>query len=182
VPKSRPSTLPGSGLEDGEVELGFISGVFGVRGDVRVHLYNRDSVLLTRTCTAILVGPDDSRRTVQITCRPGAGKRILGTIDGLANREEALALKDFRLLIAQEALPEPDAGEFYVRQVVGLPVIIEGKQVGSVHNVHNTAGGDLLEVAVEGGTSFVPLNGRWVLALDLEGGRIELAAGALAED
>ena len=81
--RSSPSPLPGRGPQPDEVELGHVSGVFGVRGEVRLHLHNRDSILLEGPVDAVLVGPDGARTGVEIVARPGAGKRIIGRITGL---------------------------------------------------------------------------------------------------
>ena len=44
------------------------------------------SVLLGGPCEVTLLGPDGSRRTARIRCRPGTGKRILARLDGLEAR------------------------------------------------------------------------------------------------
>lgn len=182
-PKSRPTPIDGSGRRDDEVELGFVAGVFGVRGEVRLHLHNREeSVLFDHTLPIVLVAPDDARRVgATLSARSGAGKRILGRIEGVDDPEAAILWMNWRVLVARDDLPDTDDDEFYVWQLEGLAVEIGGQRIGTVVGVHETEGSDVLEVAVDGDDehAFVPLLEEWIEEVDLEGGRVLLAPGAL---
>jgi 16S rRNA processing protein RimM len=160
--------------------LGFVSGVFGVDGEVRLHLHNRDTYLLEREWPLVLVHPVDGRRiAVSISARPGAGKRILGRIGGVGDREAAARWKGWLLVVPASELPPLEPDEFYLWQVEGLPVFCEGERVGEVEQVHQTAAAELFEVTTGDGTVFVPAVAEYVVAVDLEAGRVELAPGAL---
>lgn len=178
--KSNPLRPPV--VDPSEVELGYISGVFGVHGEVRVHLYNRDSVLTQGPQRVTLLAPDGTRRQARIVVRSGSGLRFLGRIEGLTGREQALALKGCTLVMHQDQLPAPGPGEFYVREILGFPVIIQGANVGRVVQVHPAPAGDLLEVDTGRTRCFVPLVARWVLRVDVQAGQVELAPGALTEE
>ncbi|HNC96654.1 MAG TPA: hypothetical protein PKW90_11050, partial [Myxococcota bacterium] len=67
----------------GEVVLGEISGVFGIRGELRIFLHYRESDTLRTERSVILVSPEGQRRDVQMIVRPGAGKRILAKVRGV---------------------------------------------------------------------------------------------------
>lgn len=175
--------MPGRGVARDEVELGKVVGVFGVRGEVRLHLHNRESsVLLDAPADVVLVAPDGSRRSARLACRPGAGKRILGRIEGLDQREEAAAMKGTRIAMARADLPPTDEGEFYVTDLQHLPVFIDGEAVGKVVDIHTTAGGDLLEARIDGDSVFVPFASPLVLEVDVEAGQVVLDPAVLEED
>ncbi len=180
-PKSSDLTpLPGEGRGEDEVELGFISGIFGLKGEVRVHLHNRESDFLSRNRRVILVDARDRRFAASLKCRPGAGKRIIGRVTKVDNREDAAALKDWKILVSSAALPKLEEGEFYVWRVIDLPAVIGEEKVGSVVAVHSSGPIDIFEIATADGPRFVPaLNDN--LKVDLDAGRVELAADALEE-
>jgi len=145
-----------------------------------VHLHNRESsVLLDGPCAVVLIAPDGSRSTTGLSCRPGAGKRILGRLDGLTDRDAAAALKGTRIAIARQDLPSTDPGEFYVADLQGLSVLIDGQARGRVTDVHETAAGDLLELSVDGEVHFVPFSDPAVGRIDVQAGTLELHEEAL---
>jgi 16S rRNA processing protein RimM len=179
----RSSAAPASGRRDDEVELGFVSGVFGVTGEVRLHLFNRDdSMLFDGPRQVFLVHPRDGRRVQKtLTVRPGAGRRVLGRLDGVSDREAAVRWQDWRIVVAATDLPALEEGEFYWWQVEGLPVEVGGERAGEVVRVHATAADEVFEVRVDGEkeTTFVPAVAAFVERLDLEEGKLVLRPGAL---
>lgn len=163
------------------MELGFISGVFGVQGEVRLFLHNEESDTLDDERRVVLVRGDGTRVEARMRARSGAGKRIIGRIGGLTDREIAASMKGWRVAIAIADLPEPEAGEFYVHDLEGLSVRIGEREVGRVATVHATPGGDVLEIETADGRQFVPAIERFVLDVDLDAGAISLADDALDE-
>ena len=66
-----------------EVRLGRVSGVFGVSGELRLFLHNRESELFAGDGAVVtLVSPSGNRESHRLRSRHGAGKRILGRIEG----------------------------------------------------------------------------------------------------
>ncbi len=189
APAPVPFTLlPGHGLLDDEVELGSVSGVFGVRGEVRLFLHNPDSELLRKPRKVALIAPDGKRYQVTVSSRSGAGKRILGHFAEVAERELAASLKGWSLALAKSELPALDDDEFYVWQLEGAEVFVADEEagdrkVGTVMHVHNTPGGDLLEIEGPGELhAFVPCVEEFVVELDLEEGRVVVTAESLEEE
>lgn len=168
---------------DSEVELGHLMGVFGVRGEVRIYLHNPDSDLLSRARSVTLVAPDGSRRTAKLRARTGAGKKVIGVIDGVTDRNAAEALTGCRVVVAASELPPPADDEFYVHQVLGARVFVGQDEVGVVKEVHENGPTTVLEVALRGGgVGYAPALASHLLELDVAGRRVVLAAGALALD
>jgi 16S rRNA processing protein RimM len=172
--------LPGTGLGEDEVELGFVSGIFGVRGEVRVHLYHRESTFLQRERVVVLIDAEGRRYQTKMRCRAGAGKRILGQLEGIVGRDRAASLKDWKIAVASDALPPLAEGEFYVWRVVGLPAMVDGEQVGVVSDVHESGPLDIFEIHAEGGVFFVPALHENI-SVDLEEGQVHLDPDALVE-
>ena len=163
------------------IELGYVSGVFGVKGEVRLFLHDRDSRTLYTPRSVTLTAPDGTKRVARVTARPGAGGRVLARIEGVGTREQAAAMKGWRIAIEQAALPGLEEGEFYVHAVLDLPVFIDGESVGTVRAVHESGPHQMFEIALEGGgLAFVPVLRTHVLAVDPPRG-VDVRPGALAE-
>lgn len=122
-----------------EVSLGLVVGIFGVRGEVRLHLHNRSSGLFEDGMTVQLVAEDGTRREAVVQSRPGAGGRVLGRIPGCKDREDARALIGTELVVAKSALPEPEPDEYYHHQLLGLTVRSEsGRELGRISEIHDS--------------------------------------------
>lgn len=174
--------LEGNGFTDDEVELGFISGVFGVQGELRLFLHNEESATLDKPRRVILLDGDGNRHEATLSARSGAGKRVLGELHGLVDRNLAYGLKDWKFGIAIADLPDPADDEFYVYELEGLAAWVGEREVGTIVGVHPTPGGDILEIELPGNTAFVPAIARFVLDIDLDAGIVRLTDDALAED
>jgi len=140
-----------------EVRLGYVSGVFGVRGEVRLYLYNPTSRLLWSMEEIVLVGPAGERQPVSFRVRDGAGKRVLGRLGGVGSPEDARSLIGHELVLPKAVLPEVEEGTFYHHQLLGLPVETEsGQQLGVLGAIHSTGETDVWEVRGRGETIYIP--------------------------
>ena len=169
VPESW-AVLPGSGLTPDEVELGFVSGVFGVRGEVRLHLHNRESTLFSKRAKRAVLVFAGTRYEVRLKTRSGAGGRVIGTLQGLSSREQAHALKGAVVGIAQSALPQLAPDEFYIRDVLDTAVRVGDVVIGTVSEVHQTGAIDVLEIDVgDEEPAFIPVIQQYVLDIGPDG-------------
>ncbi len=170
--------LSGSGVGTDEIELGSVVGIFGVRGEVRVHLHNRDQSMLFDGPTRIhLVAQDGTRCAVSVTVRSGAGKRIIGRIKGLSDREDARELIGAVIAIPRSSLPETSESEFYVVDLQGLRLEVAGAPVATVADVHHMPQGDLLQLSLDTGTEFIPFADPGILEVDIDAGVIRISQG-----
>ncbi len=164
--KSSSSSLP-----PGEVVLGKVSGIFGVRGELRLMLNNRESPwLFERARQVTLRAPDGEERLVSLRARPGAGKRVLGKVEGLEDREQARALMEWQLVVPRSALPEPEPGAYYLHDLLGRPVSTSsGRALGRLAVVHQNTPIDLWEIAGEGVRYYLPIFEDTLLGVDERG-------------
>ncbi len=174
--KSSPLLTPlaGEGLAPDEVALAEVVGVFGVSGEVRLHLFNRDSRWMTRWRDVVLIGPDGRRHAARVKAREGAGDRVIGAIDGLVGRDAARSWMGAVVAVERARLPALAEDEAYVWQLVGLTVRSTGGTVlGRVTEVHTHCPTPIVEYLPAGASeaSFVPLLPGEVT--------VDLAAGAI---
>jgi 16S rRNA processing protein RimM len=112
----------------------------------------------------VLVGGEPA----EVVERKRAGGRLVVRLDRHVDRGAALE-------VAREELPEPEAGEYYVFQLVGLDVEEEGgARLGKVSDVAPGVANDVLEL--DSGLA-LPLVQACVREIDLDRRRILVAPG-----
>lgn len=158
------------------VVLGEVIGVFGLRGELRVHLHHREGATLTRPRDVELILPE-GRRIVRMSVRPGAGKRVLARVEGVETPEAAAALVGARIEVDRATLPPPEAGEYYVHDLLGATVVDE---TGAEHGVVTEVAAGPVDVWVlDEGAAFVVASTDAVRRVDLDARRIVVATGAV---
>jgi 16S rRNA processing protein RimM len=111
--------------------------------------------------------------TVQVVERKHAGGRLVVRLDRPVARGSALQIR-------RAELPEPEAGSYYVFQLVGLEVEEEGgRSLGTVKDVAPGVANDVLEL--DSGLA-LPLVAACVQEVDLERRRILVARGFTPHD
>ncbi|MBX2800315.1 MAG: ribosome maturation factor RimM [Myxococcales bacterium] len=171
----------GNSTKSSELELGTISGIFGVKGEVRLFLHNPESHLLDGPVDVTLVGPEGQRRAARVSARPGAGKRILGRLEGVSSRDEAASWMGWRIVVDHASLPDLEDDEYYVWQLEGAEVQQAGERVGRVAAVHTGGPVEIFEIHGAGEPWFVPSTGDFVERVDLEAQVVHLRPDAAEE-
>jgi 16S rRNA processing protein RimM len=174
--------LKGRGIAEDELELGFVSGVFGVQGEVRLHLHNRDSEVFGEPLECVLVDTNGDRYECECIARAGAGKRVIGRFAGLVDREVAADLRDFKLVVGKDFLPALAEDEFYFHAVIGMSVWAGGTRRGELVGVHSTGAHEVFEIQTQKGSVFVPAIRETVISLDMAQERLELITGPFEEE
>lgn len=139
------------------VPLGVIIGAHGVRGELRVKLYNAGSDVLDRRESVVLRdGAALSERAV--SARRRHQDLLLLTLEGCANRDAALALRGREVCVPRGALPELAPGEHYLIDLVGLRAERpDGQSIGEVEGVIPYPTVAALRVRTERGVLEVPI-------------------------
>lgn len=127
--------------------VGRISGVRGIKGEVRIKSFTEDPADLTA------YGPlhfEDGSVVTLKNVQVLKGE-VVARLGGIDSRDKAEALKGTELFAARDKFPEPDEGEFYYDQLVGLQVRNkEGQAIGEVIGMQDYGAGDVVEVKIEG--------------------------------
>ena len=138
-----PREVPGQA--DRAIPVGRISGVYGVRGWVRVFSETepRDNIL---SYSPWLVGG------VAYALAEGRrhGKGVVARLEGCDDRDRAAALIGCTIAVRRDQLPPPSADEFYWADLEGLAVETSaGEPLGRVSHLFATGAKDVLVVAGE---------------------------------
>jgi len=154
------------------VTLGRISGLFGVKGWVKVHSYTnpRDNVVSYGTWT-VKLRAGERRFEVETGHAQGAG--VVAKLRGLDDREQARQLIGAEIVVERSELPECAPGEYYWTDLEGLEVrTLEGELLGTVDHLIATAGHDMMVLAGTPQRLIPFVHGRVIREVDLEAGRI----------
>jgi 16S rRNA processing protein RimM len=156
----------------GRVCLGQFGAAHGVRGEVRLHSFTADPSAIAS------YGPLQSEdgRVFEIEAMRPAKDHFVARISGIADRNAAELLKNVKLYVPRERLPQPDEpDEFYHADLIGLSIVDrDGQKLGAVLAVHNFGAGDLIEMTPEGGgkTKLLPFDEFHVPVVDIAAGKI----------
>jgi 16S rRNA processing protein RimM len=100
--------------------------------------------------------------------------RLLAKLAGLESREAALKLKGSTVYVRREAMPAPDAGHYYLADLVGLEVVNErGVALGVVKRWLFNGAQDVMELEGEK-ARLIPWTRAVVREVDLERKRIHV--------
>ena len=136
-----------------ELELGEVMAPFGFKGELKIFLYN-PAGRWSGPRAVVLRDKSGARHAVRLSLRPGAGKRILGTIEGLHDVADVERFVGAKLLAERESLP---AREYYQADLLGLPVrTVSGKALGVLTAIHPQGEVDLWEVEGDDQVLYLP--------------------------
>jgi 16S rRNA processing protein RimM len=153
------------------VLMGLLLGAHGIRGAVRILSYAAAPKDIAS------YGPledESGGRKFSLTIVGQARGAVLAAVEGIGDRDAAMALKGTKLYLERSALPAPAEGEFYWDDLVGLRAeLTDGAALGEVVAVHDYGGGPSLEVRRETGAPvMVPFTNRVVPVVDLAAGKL----------
>lgn len=159
-------------LEEGDyLALGVVSRAFGLKGEVRVHLYNPNSYSLPYLKRVLLKNKEGRKISLGLrTARPQGQFWVL-LFESVDSRDKAEQLRGMEVLARKDELPPLGAGEYYWFQLLGLTVRERrGSKSGKVVAIEESSSEQpknvVLVVEVEGEEFLVPLGTRLELSLD----------------
>ena len=158
------------------VQMGEFGRAHGLNGEIRLKSYT--GVPQAIASYGPLLGADGRRiELTDVRQAGGASPDLLVVrVKGVADRTGAEALNRLALYLPRERLgTTQDEDEFFTADLVGLDVIdTTGTHLGTVADVPNYGGGDLIEIkpALGGATALLPFTKAFVPDLDIAGGRI----------
>jgi 16S rRNA processing protein RimM len=160
--------------------LGKVSTAFGVKGWVKVYSY-------TDPMTNILDYPlwhirlNNEWRTYKVKQGKPQGKGLVAWLDGVDDRDMALALSQCDIGVPGSELPELEENEHYWFQLQGLTVVnTDGVQLGQVKELFDSGGGNQVLVvmpapgSVDQRERLLPYVEQIVLTVDLESKEIQV--------
>lgn len=165
------------------LQLGYIAGIHGVRGALKIKLFNAESTSLEPGVRVLLCGrggvdpqPFEVAREAP---KPGSSVARLW-LAGVDSREAADQLRGRELWIARADLPELAEDEFYLADLIGFEVVRElepapdsgpasepsFESLGEIIGVTSNTAQDLFEVRLHGREWLLPAFAPFLVAIE----------------
>lgn len=154
------------------IVLGRVTGLFGVRGWVKVFSNTQPREGIANYSPWQLRLGDEWRSFV-VEQGQSQGKGVIVKLEGVDDRDAAAALMGADIAIWREQLPPPAEGEIYWADLEGLEVVtVAGQALGRVSHLLETGANDVLVVRGERERLIPFVRGQVVTEIDLDGGRL----------
>ncbi len=153
------------------VILGRVSGLFGVRGWIKVfsHTSPRTNILEHQTW---YLSHEGGWEEIRLQDGRAHGKGVVALLEGYDDRDRAAELIGTDIAVPRDQLPEAGEGEFYWADLEGLRVrTLEGTVLGRVDHLFETGSNDVMVVKGER-ERLIPFIEQVISAVDLDGGFI----------
>jgi 16S rRNA processing protein RimM len=164
---------------DAWVPLAAVMRPHGVRGEVRLKLFNADSDVLLQQEEVLVRMPDGEEHEVSVDSARRAGDALLLKLYSIDDRDRAGELRGALVCARRCAFPELPAGEFYACDLLGARVLLPGgDELGTVREFLDYPAADVIVVrAKDGGKDWeVPLTSAFVERVDVEQQVVSLKA------
>jgi len=162
------------GVTTQPVILGRISGLFGVKGWVKVYSYTEPREAVLDYDRWLLSGKNGWQ---EATVAEGQrhGKTVIVRINGYDDRDQAAGLIGTEIGVPRDELPEADSDHYYWSDLEGLSVVHrDGTEIGKVDHLLETGANDVMVVKGETERLVPFVMDKVVLGVDLAKGEIRV--------
>ena len=169
-------------IPDDLVQVGYVSGAFGIVGGLRVTPFSMDADALLSIKTWWLDKP--TLRPVTARNAKMHGGDVVVTLVGMRDRNEAEALKGAAVLVPRSEFPKLEEDEFYWSDLIGLDVVnLEGEALGKVTDMMHNGAQSILRIApVDSGAPDAKVSERLVPFVDQFVKTVDLGARLITLD
>jgi len=151
-----------------QINVGKISGVFGVKGWVKVFSFT-DSKENILNYSPWLLSKDGETKSVKVIDGNLQGKAVVAQLEFINDRDLAASLMGWDILIMPDQLPKAAKDEYYWSDLVGLRVETnQGVQLGVVESLLETGANDVVVVKGERERAIPFLQGQTIINIDLD--------------
>lgn len=163
-------------VSDDLVEVGRVSGAYGVRGWIRVRPYSAEAEVLLTIRNWWLDLPE--WHEVKVDQARWHGDEVIVRLAGMTDRNSAEALRGAVIRISRRDFPALGKDEYYWVDLIGLSVFnLRGESLGVVGNLLDNGAHPVLQVYADmpdGSRKelLIPFVGQYIGEVDCENGRM----------
>lgn len=154
--------------------LGRIVGLFGVRGWIKVFSYTepREAVLQYK---GWMLGKKEQWQPAKVVEGKRHGKSVIARLEGVEDREAAEALVGKDIRVSKESLPQPEEGQYYWSDLIGLKVVHrDGTDLGKIDYMLETGANDVMVLKGEKERLIPFVMDKVVINVDLAAGQVDV--------
>jgi len=130
--------------------VGCISGVYGVRGWLKITSYTRpkDNIF---TYSPWLIRVNNAWQEIGVEESQQRDERLMVKMSGIDNPEDARGYIDCDLAVKREQLPPLQEGKYYWHDLIGLEVLNQDEiSLGTIREIAETGANDVLVINGDG--------------------------------
>lgn len=167
----RPSP---TGTRDNDmVTLGRVSGLFGVRGWIKVFSHARPRESIVDFQRWFLRGRDGRWEEMQVLEGRRQGNGVVAHLEGVDDRDAAAGLVKRDIAVPRQDMPPAEEGEYYWLDLIGLKVVtVDGVDLGEVVELVETGANDVLVVRGDRERLLPFVQEQFIKDIDLPAGRM----------
>jgi 16S rRNA processing protein RimM len=172
-------------IPDDLVQVGHVTGAYGLRGGIRVSPYSADADALLSVKTWWLDKP--ALRPVQVRSAKYHSGDVTATLVDVDDRSIAEALKGATVQVSRADFPALPEDEYYWSDLIGLDVVnLQGEALGKVADMMSNGPQSILRIVPDADSSvpdaklderLVPFVDQYVKTVDLKARLITLDWG-----
>jgi len=152
------------------VIMGRVAGAQGIQGWIKVQAYTAEPDSLMDYRSWWLGNEAAGWRELDVLKCSLHSKGLIAQLMGYHDRNAAEKLKGLLIAIPRSRMPQPDEGEYYWNDLIGLEVRnIEDERLGAVSSLIDTGANQVLCVAGAEGEILIPFIESAVKEVDLAG-------------
>ncbi|MFM8330320.1 MAG: ribosome maturation factor RimM [Candidatus Methylumidiphilus sp.] len=126
------------------VVVGEVAGAFGVKGWVKIHSHTIPEKNILSYSPWLLSGKGSPQEFKVLSGRIH-GTGIVAQLDGIDDRDQAIALRSCQILVSRDRFPSAKDGEYYWADLIGLKVQnLAGVDFGTVTDMMETGANDVV--------------------------------------
>ena len=163
--------------------IGKIVKPFGIRGEVFLDFFV-DELDELETVEAFYIKDDraaDGFREFEITeskqsAKAGADAiRIIASLDIVPDRNAAEVFREREIFIDEDDLPKPGENEYYIKDLIGTEVFVNGEKFGTTDNLIDIGNRHIFIIRRLANDSVaIPMEERYIERIDISGKQIFL--------
>lgn len=157
--------------QDEKICVGVITSANGVKGQVKIRCFTETPADIANFNVIM----DENNHTYNIRMVTSKKDYIIAAVEGIQNRNQAETLRNIRLFINRNDLPELGNDEFYHADLIGLEARNkEGISLGIIKNIVNYGAGDIFEIndISSNKAVYIPFNKQFVPEIYMDEGYV----------
>ena len=132
--------------------IGKIVRPHGIKGAVRAETYTSNPQRFKKLKEVII----DSKTMAVESVSIDPSNFMLIKLVGIDTMDDAEKLRNKNVVIKRSQLPEPENGTYYIDDLIGSDVLVDGDKIGILTKIEQFGSADVYEVTLEQGTVNFP--------------------------
>ncbi|SMD33968.1 16S rRNA processing protein RimM [Reichenbachiella faecimaris] len=153
-------------------QIGHVIKTHGLKGEVQLFL-DVDNPLAYQEMESMLVQQDDSLIPFFIEHLQISASKAIAKFEEVDDIEEAKVLVASQLYLPLSVLPDLEAGEYYLHQLVGMDLYDKDNYIGKVKELFEIGPQELISVIHQEKEVLIPLKDEIIKKVDIQNNRID---------